>query len=142
MRVVVTSKNIDLIRKKLPKEEKKSLNVDDYKNRLIKYIPAEIVALYLTLYGLAQSAEATIPFVQINWLIFIIGLVLTPLFIYYIQEHRNYTQIIMQTIAFFVWVFALGGPFSLYDWYIPVYGSMFLVVFTFIIPFIDKEKKS
>lgn len=39
-------------------------------------------------------------------------------------------QVLISTIAFVVWVFAIGGPFASLDWYKPVYGGIALILVT------------
>lgn len=107
---------------------------DDYFSRLIKYIPSEVVALYIALYGMASAAKADIPFEAISWLIFAVGIVGTALYIWRVAKVRDKAQVAISTGSFMVWVFALGGPFAGMPWYHPVYGSMLLLVYTFFIP--------
>jgi hypothetical protein len=45
-------------------------------------------------------------------------------------------QLGISTIAFVVWVFALGGPFATVSWYQPIYGALLLPIFTFFVPMI------
>jgi hypothetical protein len=47
------------------------------------------------------------------------------------------TQTAISTLAFGVWVFALGGPFNFQAWYSPLYGSLLLIAFTLIVPLIN-----
>ena len=106
---------------------------DDYLTRLLKYIPAEMVALWVTTYGIAS---VDIPFEIITWLIFIAILVLTPLYLWRLQKVNNKLQLGLSTVSFAVWVFALGGPFALYSWYNTVYGALLLPFITILIPII------
>ena len=41
-------------------------------------------------------------------------------------------------LAFSSWVFAMGGPFSSLKWYMPVYGSVLLVIVTLVIPVLER----
>jgi hypothetical protein len=78
--------------------------------------------------------------VQANlyWLIFIVLLILTPLYTWRVTTEAGlpvaYVQVVVSTLSFIVWVFAIGGPFSLLSWYQPVYGSILLILFTLIPP--------
>ena len=103
---------------------------DGYFDRLFKYIPAELVAGYIFILGavkqLTDPEEAKI----VNWLIFAVFAALTPLYLNRVQKVAKTGQLIVSTISFAVWVFALGGPFALTGWYNPVYGSILLPVFT------------
>ena len=134
MRLVLTSKNINLVKAKLPQEEREKVKPDDYLTKIIKYIPSEVVALYITLYGVASAAKTEIPFVLITWLIFVVGVLGTVLYLWRIAQVNDRLQIFISAGAFVVWVFALGGPFSNLLWYNPVYGALLLPIYTFFIP--------
>jgi hypothetical protein len=109
---------------------------DDYKARILKYIPAEVIALYLTFDALlrpvgghALSQQRTF----IYWLAFLFGLLVTPLYLWRIQKVSKITQLIISTVAFTVWVYALGGPFQTRASYDPLYGALALPAYTFLI---------
>ena len=104
---------------------------DGYKERLFKYIPGEVVALYLGLVAVVRAASDAPPLLE--WLIFIVGVVATPYYMYTSQKVRSRFQLAISTAAFAVWVFALGGPFAQLGWYQPVYGGLLLPIFTFFI---------
>jgi len=111
------------------------LTPDTYRDKLLKYIPAEVVALYLTLdliWRSTSEAEA-----WLRWLILIFGLVATPLYLWRIQRVRKWIQLLVSTVAFLVWTFALGGPFVSLSWYKAIYGALLLPMFTFLVPLID-----
>jgi len=134
MRLILTSKNINLVKAKLPPEEREKVKPDDYLNKIIKYIPSEVVALYITLYGVALAAKNGIPFGLITWLIFVVGVLGTVLYLWRIAKVNDRSQLLISTGAFVVWVFALGGPFSDLSWYHAVYGALLLPIYTFFIP--------
>jgi hypothetical protein len=118
---------------------------DDYLTRLIKYIPAEMVTLFLT-------ASNTVPRnwnwqreVSAQWFITAVVFLLTPL--YFIKVTRSagapllWQQVLFSTIAFPVWVFAIGGPFRLYQWYSEwQWSAGVLIAFTTVIMGIYKPK--
>ena len=108
---------------------------DDYKQRLLKYIPTEVIALYLTLDTLVRSSD-DMPSNAL-WIIFAIGLVGTFLYLWRVEKVRKAKQLIISTIAFAVWVFALGGPFTALPWYEPLYAAILLPLYTFFIPIIE-----
>lgn len=115
-------------------------DVDEYKDKLIKYIPADIVAGWTAVTGLIASADAGSQG-GLMWIVFVVGLVITPLWIWRVTSEPNtkpaVTQIVISTLAFIVWVFALGGPFTGLSWYDPLYGSLLLIGFTFVVPIIN-----
>jgi hypothetical protein len=108
---------------------------DDYATRLLKYIPAEVITLYLTLTSLLRSSVDASPI--LDWVIFAIGTVATPLYLWRLQKVHRILQLAISTGAFIVWAFALGGPFTGVSWYVPVYGGILLSVYTFLIPILE-----
>jgi phosphoglycerol transferase MdoB-like AlkP superfamily enzyme len=114
---------------------------DDFVSQVVKYIPAEIVAAYVTLQGMLTSATSpnSIPSL-VGWLVFLGLLVLTPLYTWRFSSVKGlpppYTQIVIATVGFVVWVFTLGGPFKALSWYNSIYGSILLIFFTLIPPLV------
>ena len=121
----------------IPGDETKVVSVapDAYRERLLKYIPSEVIAVYLTLYGLLKSAND--PPGWIIWAVFAFGLLVTPLYLARVLHVRKRLQLTIATGAFAVWVFATGGPFLPLPWYQAVYGSLLLVAYTFVVPLIE-----
>ncbi len=90
-----------------------------YLERLIGYIPAEVIALYL---GASKIVPVTEPRYWMElWVIAALSAVCVPLYMYFaIQETGKPTlwaQVIISSIAFPIWVFAIGGPFRSFSWY-------------------------
>jgi hypothetical protein len=133
MRLVVTKRNVNVVQAKSPGA---TIKPDDYLTKLVKYIPSEVVVLYVTLYGIASAAKEEISFAFISWLIFVVGIFGTVLYLWRVAKVSDSLQLIISTIAFVVWVFALGGPFASLSWYHPIYGALLLPVYTFFIPVI------
>jgi hypothetical protein len=113
---------------------------DDYKSRLMKYIPGEVVVLYLTLDGTVNSASIETSLKsQLLWSIFLILLFGTWLYLSKIEKVTKKTQLFISTIAFAIWVFTLGGPFASLSWYLPLYGAILLPLYTFFVAMIKPE---
>jgi hypothetical protein len=108
---------------------------DDYLARLVKYIPSEIVGLYIAAAGFVPQVDNR-PEPAVWW-VFAACAVLTPLYLAFVtkdptqQKGPLWVQVVLGTIAFPVWVFALGGPFVLLGWYKPYIASLVLVFVTF-----------
>lgn len=119
--------------------------IDTYFDRVIKYIPSDIVAAWIAATGLINSA-ANVPTGTILWIAFSIGVVLTPLWVLrqttVPKEPPAITQMAIATGAFIVWVIAVGGPFSTLPFYRPLYGSLLLILYTFIVGLIIPKEKS
>jgi len=113
-------------------------NADKYLDRLLKLIPGETVALYLFLQGVLNSGLADNPgqFSIWLWSTVVILAVGNVLYLRRFQNITDPTQIVILTVAFFIWLFAIGGPFALFGWYQPFMGSVVLGLFTFFIPMV------
>ncbi|HEX5055641.1 MAG TPA: hypothetical protein VFX02_04000 [Gammaproteobacteria bacterium] len=110
--------------------DKKQAKVpDSYTDRLLKYVPAEVVALFITLDALVRSSSEIPTFIY--WAIFLFCTAATYLYLWRVAKVRKHCQLAISTVAFVVWVFALGGPFTHFDWYSPIYGGLLLPIFTF-----------
>jgi hypothetical protein len=98
--------------------------------RLVKYIPAEIVALYLAVSGPIPKADVTT-----LWWVFGLCAIITPFYLLFATKDKIkgflWVQVILGTIAFPVWVFAIGGPFLSLPWYKGYIASVVLTFVTF-----------
>jgi hypothetical protein len=112
---------------------------DSYVDRLFKYIPAELVAGYIFVTGVTNQLTQGVGIRILHWSLFVVFCILTPLYLWRIQKVKKVQQHIISIISFVVWVFALGGPFSFYGWYNPVYGQILLPVFILIVAIWEAE---
>ena len=92
---------------------------EDYLGRLVKYIPAEIVGLYLAISGMIPQPQTDHP---ILWGVFLVCWVLVPTYLWIATSRGGqrplYPQIALASIAFPVWVCATGGAFvKQFHWY-------------------------
>jgi hypothetical protein len=91
---------------------------DDYAGRLLKYIPAEIVAAYLVARGIVLSARPVDkPDLVTLTIVAIVAWIMVPAYFYWVTTRGNQkpltVQIVLATIAFPIWVFAIGELQSL-----------------------------
>jgi hypothetical protein len=112
---------------------------DTYFDRIIKYIPADIVAAWTATTAAVAGAvdlKPTIPANNILWAFFLFLLIVTPLWVNKQTHEPNkppaWTQIIVATLAFAVWVFAMGPPFKSLPFYNGLYGTLLIIGFTLI----------
>jgi hypothetical protein len=114
--------------------------VDDYRDRLMKHIPADLVAIYLTLTGLLKMADPNkTPIQTLGWIIFGIVLVVSLPWQRRVVKISKWKQVWIGVFAFCFWAISLGEPFTT-AWassYQPLYGSMLLVLYTFLIPLFE-----
>lgn len=114
---------------------------DDFSQRLMKYIPAEIIALYLTFNTIIISSGTNIPSIDtIQWIIFFFCMLAVILVLVRKDQVKSKIQIAISVGAFVVWIFALEGPFGQFNWYYPIYGALLLPAYTFLAPLIKPEK--
>ncbi len=120
---------------------------DTYFEKLLKYVPGDIVAAFVALDGVIRD-PVTAHNLYLSWGVFIGLLILAPLYAVYrpssppppsLQAKRTF-HAVAAMVAFTVWVFALGGPFATTwpDLYRPVYGTILLIFTTLIIPLFEK----
>jgi hypothetical protein len=114
---------------------------DDYKTRLLKYIPAEAIVLYLALIGIVTGLEEQSPFWY--WVgsvaVFVGGLVAVPLILirgYGMQWRYKIRQIIISTVAYVLWVVSVGTLQGMIQ-VPPAIVTVTLGLYTFFAPFID-----
>lgn len=143
-REIITAKDIQRFNqsgdyKKLPEGTTYPVSQDGYFNRLFKYIPAELVAGYIFVLGVVKQLTDAGEMKFLQWLLFIIFCILTPLYLWRVQKVLKLQQHLISLLSFVVWVFALGGPFALSGWYNPVYGSILLPVFTLVVAIWEAE---
>lgn len=108
-------------------------SVDTYFDKVIKYIPADIVGAWVAVTGLISS-DGGAPKPLLLWIAFGAGTVLTLLWTLkqtsVPKKKPAITQALVSTGSFIVWVFALGGPFATLGFYRPLYGSLLLIFYT------------
>ncbi|MFL5386284.1 MAG: hypothetical protein ACJ8GN_27520 [Longimicrobiaceae bacterium] len=112
--------------------EGKAADVKEYFDRVAKYVPAEVIAAYISASGVATAASNPR---TLAYLTFFVCLICTPLYITRFTETRKeaWTNGGMATIAFVVWAYATGGGlFQYLDWYDPPTASVILVLFTLV----------
>jgi hypothetical protein len=106
---------------------------DDYVDRVVKYVPADVVAVWI-FSSASIEAAADINRSLILWLVFAALLLITPLWVLrqasLPKTPPAVVQALLSTCSFAVWVFALGGPFALMNFYSPVYGAVLIAVYS------------
>ncbi|MGK7872878.1 MAG: hypothetical protein AB4426_06060 [Xenococcaceae cyanobacterium] len=118
--------------------------VDTYFDRVIKYIPAEIIAAWTAAIGLVNS-DPEAPKNTLLWGLFVIFLLLTAAWTLKQTTEKNkppaLTQTAISTGSFAVWVFALGDPFVTLAFYRPWYGSLALILYTLVVALINPPEE-
>ncbi len=119
---------------------------DDYLSRVLKYIPSEIVMAYIAIEGVLRTSYNPAVWAERQMLLKLsLGVaatltIITPLWLYRVMRVRRGTQILLSTLSVPVWLFAMGGPFVLLDWYEPAFGAIVLPLYTLIVPIISRSR--
>lgn len=115
----------------MPREIKPT---NEFRSKLLKLIPSEIVAAYMVLQGIIPEDSG-------KWGLIIVSLVLliiTPFYLSKFEKVKGTSQIAFSTFSFVVWVYTLGGPFENWGVHKPWIASIVLVLWTLIIPLFFK----
>jgi hypothetical protein len=120
---------------------------DKYKDRLVKYIPAESMALYalsdkmvtsyygIDMAGLTTTHPADAVLTVCSWGLLILGVLGTPIYVYR-QRLLNQPWKLhagLSTVAFVLWAYTLGGSvFILHHWYHSLLAALLAPIFTFV----------
>jgi hypothetical protein len=126
--------SIDKARRNITKDT--STQIQSYTERLVKLIPAEVVALYLVGLGvIPQNAKLPIVVWAIVCLVLVV-LVRTKATGDRINSiSPQWGAVVVSTISFIIWVYNMPGPFQVYQVAIPYVGSLAVLVWTFIVPY-------
>lgn len=125
---------------------------DDYKDRLVKYIPGEAVALYAftdklftAYYGINEAGaptrvEADVLFNVLPWVLFVLGIIGTPIYLYRqkLTGQPWKMNAFLATIAFILWAYTLDGSlFLIHHWYNVLLAGLLAPIFTFVAGMIE-----
>ena|SRR2546427_304795 len=129
---------------------------DDYRERLVKYIPAESVAVYTftdkmvtAYYGINAAGVATkVPADNVltiaSWGLFLLCLIGTPLYFYKqrLADQPWGLHAVLATIAFGLWAYTLGGSVVLiHHWYNALLAGLLAPIFTFVAGWFEPKSK-
>jgi hypothetical protein len=111
---------------------------DTYFDKVIKYIPADIIAAWVTVAGLVKGASG-IDVKTVMWIAFAVGVIVTPLWTWKQTALAGAPpvkrQIAIATVAFIVWTIALAGP--PFDSFNAIYGSLLLIAYTLVVGLLE-----
>lgn len=107
-------------------------DTNEYRERLLKLLPSEIIAAYLAIEGIVATQPAIRNQVLTWACVFLF--ILIPFYLWFLFKIKKVLQIIVTMISFAVWIFSIGGPFLQCPWYLQVYGAVLLVLWTLTVP--------
>jgi len=139
MRTVITKRNRDTVLLDASGRVNQGIPCDSYRERLIKYVPVETVALFIAMYGTTyylSGSESWYPLMA-RWIL-IAGILGTVLYLWQAEGVTDPVQLAISTIGFAIWACALGiVTFSSLPYYNQVAAAALLVGWVFGAPFID-----
>ena len=103
-----------------------------YLDRLLKLIPAEVLSLYVVGIGLVPETETL---AAMAWAIFCL---LAVIFVKAYGTGYDWIHVGISTVAFVLWIYSSGGPFKQLGLHQPYIGSLLILGFTFIVPYLYK----
>ena len=111
-----------------------------YFDKAVKLIPTEIVGAYMVLAGvIGIDNSPTAPPVDslsriLIQVVFFALLVMTPLYLWKISNVTNKVQLIVTSLAFVLWIYNLGGPFTVWGLYNAKVAAVLLTLWSLVVP--------
>jgi uncharacterized integral membrane protein len=112
--------------KRSKRSKRRIVKQDDYITRVQKLVTPEIIALYLVIAG---GLTGQIPGSE-KWILTIAGavcLIATPIYLRYIEKVKG-VQVVINTVSFAVWLYAIKGPFEAWGIYYGEVASLLLIL--------------
>lgn len=109
--------------------------------KLLNYFPAEATALYATLAPLLDSALNGNSLRWALWSALLLSVIFGALFLKKFWHIERTIQIVISSVAFLVYMAALGGPFAQESWYSPIWAVIASVVVSAFIIFAPAPTK-
>ena len=108
-------------------------DVSNYLDKVSKLIPSEIIAGYLTIFGLIATAPEGMR-KPLYWGSAALCFILTPIYLYFQAEANKpkYVHLIVSTVAFLIWAYVTTGSTLVGELYNAAVASIFLIVFSLI----------
>jgi hypothetical protein len=139
MRLVITKRNRDATLLDASGRVNRGIPDDSYRERLLKYIPVETIALFIAVYGTTyyiSGSETWYPLMA-RWIL-VAGILGTMLYLWQAEGVTDLVQLAISTIGFVIWVCALGVvTVASLPYYNAVVAAVFLIVWVFGAPFIE-----
>lgn len=113
-------------------------DMQGYTDRLVKLIPGEVVGIYLAGIGIIPSTAPR--GVVAGWAFVCLGLVVLARAYATSDNARGvppeWKAVIISAISFVVWTYTMPGPFQRFGLAVPYIGSLLILVWTFVAPYI------
>jgi hypothetical protein len=136
---VVTKRNRDTVLSREKGCFSQDMPNDSYRERLIKYVPVETIALFIVVYGITyylSGTESWYPVVA-RWIL-ILGFAGTVLYLWKVESITDVVQLCISAIGFLIWACALGVvTVTSLPFYNAVVAGLLLFAYVFFAPLID-----
>jgi hypothetical protein len=106
-----------------------------YLDRLMKMIPGEVVGLYLVGSGFIPVGDNLV--LGLWAFICFLGVVALKAFGTADPTSRtppDWLHVVISAVAFVLWVYTMGGPFTATAFHVPYVGSLLVLAWTFFVP--------
>ena len=120
-----------------PPESQRPTQMQAYFDRLVKLIPAEVVAIYLVGIGIipADQKPAFAIWAAVCFCLVIVARA------YATSDRENnippqWPAVIISAISFVIWAYTMPGAFQVYGLAVGYIGSLLVLVWTFLVPYI------
>lgn len=121
---------------------------DGFKEGISKLVPVTVAVAYLAAMQLLDIAPVGAGRDTFAWIMFAVGLLATPLEILATWDPepgmiasaltKAIPHLIISTVAFAIWAFGLGEPFSQFLWYESWMGGLALILGTLLLGTVGK----
>ncbi len=115
-------------------QSEESPGTKQYLEKVAKLVPSEVIAGYLAIVGFIAAVGDADARLWLGWAAFALGLVLTPFYLNTQAEpdrpKRNH--LILSTVAFVVWAYAVSGATLLPDFHTDAVASIVLIAFSLV----------
>ena len=139
MRLVITQRNRSAVLLDASGRINQGIPDDSYRERLVKYIPVETLALFVALYGTTSyisGSETWYPLMA-RWIV-VAGIIGTVLWLWQADGVTDIVQLAISTTGFIIWVASLGEvTVASLPFYNQIAASALLILWIFGAPFID-----
>ena len=112
------------------KDETQAMETSLFLQNLVKLIPVEIIALFAIIKGLIPITASPTSIM----VVFGVLVVLVPFYVIFAMRVKSWTQVVLMTVAFPIWIIAIGGMPIPFLWFEPWMISVSLALFTLIPP--------
>lgn len=108
----------------------------DYRDKLVKLIPSEIIMAFITIQGICESGGGSARPMQVTAIVL---LILTPFYLWIVFMVKNPFQLVFTMVSLAVWIYNIAGQWVVGSWYSPVWASVSIVLWTLVIPLVPIE---